>query len=571
MKINRLLAALKHAGIHIEVKSNKLLVQAPKNAMTAELSGSIKEHKELLVRLFGKVNSSSNKELDDDFGSYLARKRIASAKQKVSSWADELRNSQSSVHPVTYSQRGLWFIHQLEGGSAHYNMHWCVSFSESLDVKSVKQALKTITQRHHILRVNFFEEKGEVFLKFNSAREAYFLQSDFSHLEEAQWQDKLIEVVDAEKKISFDLQSDSLVRVHHVHFHAQRSFLLFTLHHIVADGWSIPLFRNEFSVAYQASLDRTECHLPELTIQFTDYIQWQNDYLSGSAIQTAKQYWRTRLADIPSLHSLPLDKPRPSEERFAGKSVMHRLDQDTTSKLLSLSRAEDVSQFILLQTCFSVLLSKFSGNSDIVMGTPHSGRSHTELDSLIGYFVNTLVLRCHVDSELSFVDLLQLNKQNVLADFSHQNLPLDVLIEDLKPPRSLAHSPLFQILFSMQNAGQTIKSEFSQASTDNQLRSSRETDCQTKYDLTLNVRLGEDHSSFEWSYKTSLFTAASINQMIQSFTSLLSDVIRLPGQPLSELSLLEASTQQALLARGDRRTSVPESAQTLVSLFEQQA
>ncbi|PCK29592.1 condensation domain-containing protein, partial [Pseudoalteromonas piscicida] len=231
----------------------------------------------------------------------------------------------------------------------------------------------------------------------------------------------------------------------------EKHHLLVNIHHIVADGWSIGLLIKELGAFYAHYHSGAEVQLTPLAVQYGDYASWQREYQQEGLLSGELEYWQQRLANIPQVHNLPLDKARPAEQQFAGRTLVSHLDTGVTAELKAACQSQGVTLFMYLQAVFAALLHRYSGEHDIVMGTPVAGRTHQDIEPLIGMFVNTLVLRNDLSDVNSFEELLAQSKERILEAQDNQHVPFDMLVDELNPERSLSHSPIFQVLFTLQN------------------------------------------------------------------------------------------------------------------------
>ncbi|HTD76171.1 MAG TPA: condensation domain-containing protein, partial [Chloroflexota bacterium] len=320
--------------------------------------------------------------------------------------------------------------------------------------------------------------------------------------------------------------------------------VLLTLHHIASDGWSMGVLRKELTALYEAYRGGKPNPLPPLRVQYADYAQWQRQWLQGPVLEGQLGYWRKQLSGVPAVHGLPLDRPRPAVPGVAGGRHVQRLSKELREGIEALCRQHGVTLFMLLETAFAVLLSRWSEESDIAMGTPIAGRVHQDLEPLIGFFVNTLVLRNDVSGNPTFGTLLERSKQMILDAYAHQHVPFEMLVEELEPERSLSHTPLFQILFAVQHA----------ESESGSLGSSRVTpmgsgggSTTVKFELELTAVERPDELALHWVYKNELFDGATIERMAAHMAVLLEAVTARPEARVGELPLLTAVEREQVL------------------------
>jgi hypothetical protein len=276
--------------------------------------------------------------------------------------------------------------------------------------------------------------------------------TDLSDLPEGERQAEAQWLAHDEARAPFDLAEGPLIRVGLLRLGDREHVVLLTVHHIVSDGWSMGVLINDVAQIYKAQCTGERAQLAALPIQYADYAMWQRERLQGEYLQEQLGYWKQQLGGAPALLELPTDRPRPAVQTHRGASVGFALSKELTAQLKELSQTRGATLFMVLQAAFAVLLHRYSGQADICVGTPIAGRNRAELEGLIGFFVNTLVLRSRLDAQENFGELLEQVKETALQAYAHQEVPFEQLVEELKPQRSLSYSPLFQVMFILQNA-----------------------------------------------------------------------------------------------------------------------
>ncbi|MCJ8273573.1 MAG: amino acid adenylation domain-containing protein, partial [Psychrosphaera sp.] len=464
---------------------------------------------------------------------------------------------------LSYSQQRLWFIDQLEGGSSQYNMPVAFKMDGELSEQAVRQAFEQILLRHEVIRTRLISEQGLVVQQVQQQYELPLSMVDLTDLSEDEQAQRIQQMGKEDAALVFDLSKDILLRVTLLKLSEQKHVMLFNMHHIASDGWSMALLVNEFSQLYSAFREGRDNPLEPLSVQYVDYANWQRKCFEGELLEQQLGYWTEQLAGIPAIHSLPLDKPRPAQQSFNGKISQYKIEAPLTKQLNALCKQQGVTLFMLLQTAFSVLLGRYSNEQDIVLGSPIAGRVHQDVEPLIGFFLNTLALRTNLEDNPGFSDLLQTNKKMILDAYSHQIVPFDMLVEALKPPRSLSHSPVFQVMFVLQNneqnelelSGLTLTPVTQQSNI-------------VKFDLELSVTETDGILNTVWLYNNDLFFADTITQMAQSFEVLLEGIVKTPAQSVATLPLLTA-TQTDQLRVEVSKTQYPQNT-LLHELFEAQ-
>ncbi|HBL28031.1 MAG TPA: non-ribosomal peptide synthetase, partial [Acidobacteria bacterium] len=466
--------------------------------------------------------------------------------------------------PLSYAQQRLWFVDRLEGGSSHYNIPETVRVTGRLDTRAFARALQTIVERHESLRTVFREADGEVIQVIGDGAAFHLEEKDLSGLaaEERAREVRRLALEDAQRP--FDLGNDLLLRVALLRLSETEHVALLNMHHIASDGWSMDVLLRELGTLYEAFRAGRENPLPPLRVQYADYAHWQRQWLRGEVLEEQLGYWRRRLADLPLVHSLPLDNPRPAQQTFAGGQHVRRLTGELRERIGALARASAATPFMVLQASLAVLVHRFGGETDVVMGSPVAGRVHRDVEPLIGFFVNTLVLRSDLTDNPRFLDLLAACRQTVLDAYAHQHAPLEMLVQELRPERSLSHSPLFQILLAWQAAGRPV-GELADARLD----WAGESSGIVKFDLELHGLPDETGATLNWLYKKELFDEGTIARWASSFGVLLDGVLESPGQRVGSAPLLTPAERRELLASWDgggypREASIP-------GLFEAQA
>ncbi|HVG44527.1 MAG TPA: condensation domain-containing protein, partial [Longimicrobium sp.] len=356
--------------------------------------------------------------------------------------------------PLSFAQERLWFIDRLEPGSAVYNLP-AVAWrpGSALDQAALERALGEVVRRHEVLRTTFAEVDGspvQVIAPFGGFS---LPVEELSELGEADREAAFERRQGEETRRAFDLSAGPLFRAVLLRLGAEDHALLLSMHHIVSDGWSLGVLQREVGALYAAYREGRESPLPELAVQYADYAVWQREQLAGEVLDRQLSYWRERLAGAPELLELPTDHPRPAVQTYRGATVPVELSLELLEGLQALGRSEGATLYMVLLGAFQVLLSKYSGSEDVVVGSPIAGRTRKEVEELIGFFVNTLVLRTDLSGDPSFREVLRQAREVTLGAYEHQEVPFERLVAELQPERTLSHSPLFQVLLTLQNAG----------------------------------------------------------------------------------------------------------------------
>ncbi|OYE05895.1 non-ribosomal peptide synthetase [Nostoc sp. 'Peltigera membranacea cyanobiont' 232] len=466
--------------------------------------------------------------------------------------------------PVSFAQERLWFLDQLEGENCVYNVPFFLQISGCLQIAALQQAITAIIQRHEVLRTSFCVV-NELLIQVIHVNPKLTMQLiDWRQLTEADQLKKAQQLAIEELQQPFDLSNPPLLRVKLLQLSDQSHLLFLVIHHIVCDGWSMQIFRRELFALYTAFCAGKPSPLPELLLQYADFAHWQRQWLQGEVLQKQLNYWQKQLAAVPPLLELPTDRPRPSTQTYRGRSEFGALNQNLTQKLKRLSQESGTTLFMTLLTAFALLLSRYSGQEDIVVGSAIANRNLRQIEPLIGFFVNTLALRTNLQGNPTFLELLERVRQVTLDAYDHQDLPFEKLVDELGLERSLSYHPLFQVAFGLQNEMQeTLEIP---GLTLNPFKWENTT---TLFDLSLIVRETDQGLTTEWEYATDLFAATTIQRMVGNFAVLIQGIVDNPQQPINTLPLLTEVERQQLQHWNQTETDYPQN-QTLVEIFEQQ-
>ncbi|MBD2096189.1 amino acid adenylation domain-containing protein [Trichocoleus sp. FACHB-591] len=451
-------------------------------------------------------------------------------------------NSQEElfVFPASFAQQRLWFLHQLVPENPFYNVSAAIRLQGNLHIGSLEQTLQEIGQRHEVLRTTFAVVEGElaqiISPNFHLPLPIVDLQatSAIARTEAAQ------RIAQEVSRRSFDLRMGPLFQAQLLQLEAADYILLLNFHHIVADGWSIAVLIRELTTLYPAFLKRQPSPLPELPIQYADFAHWQREYLQGEVLASQLSYWRQQLQDLPELQ-LPTDYPRPVTPSYRGSAQQLELSPELTSAVESLSDRAGVSLFMTLLAAFQTLLYRYTGQTDIVVGSAIANRNRTELEDLIGFFVNSLVLRIDLSGNPMFDELLERVRQMTLAAYAHQEVPFEKLVEELQPERDLSRNPLFQVVFTLQNTP-VAKLEFPGLVLSN-LPVETET---ARVDLEFHVYKSLNRLTCTAIYSTDLFEPATMTRLLGHFQTLLTGIVADPKQQIAHLSILSARERDQL-------------------------
>ncbi|WP_035830123.1 condensation domain-containing protein, partial [Crocosphaera watsonii] len=469
--------------------------------------------------------------------------------QKIDRVDDHRHSTFLTIDPISrerplslsFAQQRLWFLDQLEGKSATYNIPAALILEGQLNQQALEQSINTIIGIHESLRTRFNNVNGEVIQIIERERPISLKVINIEKLEtnEQKKQVKLLALEEAQKP--FNLTNDPLIRVSLIKLGVQSNILLITLHHIIFDAWSIGIFFRELAEFYAAYSQGKDINLPSFSIQYADYAAWQRKWLSGEAEQNQVNYWKKKLKGLPLLLEIPTDYPRPPVQTFQGTHQSFSLNQELSKKLKQLSQREGVTLFMLLLSAFAILLSRYSRQKDIAVGSPIANRNRSEIEPIIGFFVNTLLMRLNLEDSLTISQLLKQVRQTCLDAYAHQDIPFEKLVEELKPERNLSHTPLFQAMFALQNAPLEFKLPDLSVSL-MEVESGI-----AKFDLSLSMEESEQGLIGNWEYNTDLFAQETISRMIGHFQVLLEEIVNNPGKPIDKLPILTNQEKQKIL------------------------
>ncbi|MER2370200.1 amino acid adenylation domain-containing protein [Photorhabdus laumondii] len=448
----------------------------------------------------------------------------------------------TNLLPQSYAQQRIWFIEQFGGDSTAYNMVSAYTVSGKFELAAANLALQTIIDRHEVLRTVYHSDENGTWQVIKPEWSFEIAQSDISDIGKAGQEAWIEQAIQHEMTYRFDLAQDVMVRCHYISTSMEQGVLLFNMHHIASDGWSMGVLVKEFVSLYQAYRQGRTNPLPALEIQYADYAVWQHSAAEESQLAAGVAYWQQQLSDLPPVHGLPLDYARPANQTSHGRSYEFSLDNEVSKGLQQLALTQGCTLFMVLHAAFTILLSRHSGQRDIVVGTPIANRLQTSLTPLIGCFINTLVLRSECELEQSFIDYLRSVREVNLAAQRHQNVPFELLVERLQPERSTRYSPLFQIMFSM-NTNDSVELQLEGVSLWPRPEQTRN----AMYELTLDASQTEDGLTFNFEYNTDLFAEETIKRLVVRFTTLLMSIVAAPSEKLGNLDLLPPEERDYLL------------------------
>jgi amino acid adenylation domain-containing protein len=461
------------------------------------------------------------------------------------------RVSREGKLPLSFAQQRLWLLDRLDPGNISYNSSATVRLVGSLHVEALEQAFNEIVRRHEVLRTTFYEIDGQPFQAIAPSLTMTLPLIDLQGVPEAVKSAEVQKLTTEWCQQHFDLAQGSLLRLMLLKLGQQEHILVFSIHHIASDGWSVGLFVREVAVLYEAFSQGKPSPLPELPIQYADFAIWQRQWLQGEVLDTQLAYWKQQLGTNPPVLDLPSvseacakrNRPRSANSTFQGKDYPFILPLGLTEALKTLSQQESVTLFMTLLGAFKTLLYSYKGQEDILVGSPIANRNQSETEGLIGFFVNTLVLRTDLSGNPSFRDVLQRVREIAMGAYAHQDLPFEKLVMELQPERQFGSNPLYQVWFSLQNnpmpplelPGLTLNLSDVDIGA-------------VRHDLKLGLTETPEGMECLFQYKTDLFEASTIARMAERFEQILSTVVKQPDIQLNALraALAEWEKQQQL-------------------------
>ncbi|MBN8231298.1 amino acid adenylation domain-containing protein [Corallococcus macrosporus] len=474
--------------------------------------------------------------------------------------------SRDALLPLSFGQQRMWFIEQLTPGGISYNVPYFARLTGALDVPALERALAVLVERHEALRTTFAVVDGQPVQRIAPSLSLPLRVESLEALPASEREQALRRTAEAEARTPFDLGAGPLVRVRLLRLGETEHVLLLMLHHICCDGWSLTVMERELQALYAAFRTGTTPALPALPVQYADHAVWQRQWLQGEHLTQQLEWWRGELSGAPPALELPTDRPRPSAQSTRGAVHRHALPPELGKALEVLCRRQGVTLFMALLGGMHLLLSRLSGQDDVVIGSPISGRTRQEVEPLIGFFINTLPLRVQGEGSLGFGELLRRVRKTCLDAYAHQEVPFEQLVDALQPERDLSRPPLFQVLFTLQHSAvPALELEGLKTS---------ELDFEpgvSRMDLTVFLRETPEGLVSLWEYSTDLFDAATVARFAEHYTRLLEAAVAEPERPVATLPMLSEAERQRLLELGTGAAVPYPREASLPALFAEQA
>ena len=514
MSLDLFLNELRLLKVTLAVDGDQLSVRAPKGVITKELGLAITARKQEILK-------------------YLKQAKGLSAH------SSKIHKADRAAPPVlSFGQKRLWFLYELEGASPTYNMPLCFGIRGDFKKHYFEQALSQIIQRHEILRYNFLSSADgpTIVIKDSEAFTCQWIDLTTDQTRTFKTIEQAIE------QYSFDLARDDLIQATVVKTAALQFRVSILLHHIVADGWSIGVLFKELQEIYSALCQQQDAKLQTLAIQYFDYAHWQARALADTNLQAFIDYWKTRLAGCPERLTLVTDHPRPNYLSYSGKTHICEIDSQLAERLKALSQSTSSTLYMTLLAGFAVFLSAHSGQDDLIIGSPVANRNDAALEDLIGLFINTLPIRIDLSGDPTVEEFLNRVKLACVSDFNHQDIPFEKIVEVINPPRSLNHAPLYQVAFDLQTATQQISSF-----ADLQIETVAQNNNSAKFDLSLSLEDEGQRLIAYWNFSEDLFVDERIAQFAARYASILEQLVAHPKRSIREISILNSQEKHELI------------------------
>ncbi len=409
----------------------------------------------------------------------------------------------NEIPQLSFSQKRLWFLEQLEPLKDTYNISAAIKLIGDLNYEALEVSINTIVARHEVLRTSFYSVDGKPFVKIHDFKNVDLNVIDLTNSNDAEKEAK--EIVEQTSKTIFSLENAPLYKINLIKLNDTEHIFVIVMHHIISDGWSIGIMINELSKHYENYLSDKQIEDSKLEIQYSDYANWLNNWLKDEILDKKIKYWKEKLKGIPEVIELPLDYTRPPVQTFNGSNINFTVDKSIIKKLNELNKKEGLTNFMSLLTVFQILLSKYSRQDDIVIGSPIANRTHSKIENLIGFFVNTLIIRNQLNINDKIIDTLKSTRAIILEAFNNSDVPFEYIVDAVQPERSMSHAPLFQVAFVYQN-----NNNDSLQLKGLEIENYKFENTTAKYDITLYVKEKSNELFFNFEYNTDLFKKYTI-------------------------------------------------------------
>ena len=534
MNAIELLAKLRNQNIKVWVEGDKIRCKAPRGALKPELECELACHKREIITILGDLDGSAD-----------------------SRPPQLTRFARDGDLPLSYAQERLWFLDRFEPDSSAYNITVSRRDHGCIDPEILQGSLLEVVKRHEILRTTFPDRSGKPVQVVGLAEDVPLRVEDLKHLDGIESEDLLRRLTEEEAHQRFDLARGPLLRARLIMLPGNDHVVILSMPHIICDGWSVGVLMMDISRVYEAFSKGDPSPLPELPIQYGDYAQWQRQWLQGDRLDWLVSYWTQQLKDCPEVLQLPTDHQRPAIRSNRGSGQAFTLSKDLSESARVLSREERVTPFITFLGIYGLLLSRYCGEEDILIGSPIANRNRLELEPLIGLFVNTLVLRADCSGNPTGRQFLSRLHKMLLEAQAHQDIPFEKVVDVLKPERSTAYNPLFQVTFVLHNT--PLSSEFTYTSGG------------SMFDLTLYM--WDEPTGFRgaFEYNTDIFEKATNDRFVANFQTLVQAFVDHPDRPVSSLPFVAEDEKARVLVEWNRTETEYPREESIADLFEEQA
>lgn len=541
MTASELLLRLQEFDVRLWTDDGRLRYSAPAGALTPELLEELRHNKDEILRL------------------------VLMAEQGTKDRLQLVPVQRNGPLPLTSAQKAMWFLQQMDERSTAYNRSKALRIKGRLDVRALQSALDQIVSRHESLRTAMPLVDGDPVALILAPEPINLHVVSLQTVAESDLESEVKRQLESESRTPFALETDRLFRTKLLQLRSDHYVLIYSMHHIISDGWSGGVFLKELFAAYQAGVDRKSAVLPELPIQFVDYADWQNRTLTGHKLDKLISHWRHVMEGIPAKLEIQTYRATPSTLGSSGANVELRISADVADRLRELARHERTTLFVVLMAAFKSLLARYSSQSDIVVGTPIANRNVDEIHNLIGYFINTLAIRTAIDEGMTVRELIRAVKRSVLDAFANQELPFDRLVEEIHPERIPGHHPVFQVMFVLESDQFPTQAIPGLQIAPLKLRSSS-----SMFDLSVTLKENRNGLHGSIIYKTELFDASMMNRAAAHFGNLLAAILRDPDCPIGALPMLDEVDDARVRDTFRGKSLALDVHETVVDWFEQQ-
>ncbi len=513
---------LRSLDVKLWIEGDRLRYSAPSGVMTPELLKQLAEHKPEIITFLNEADQV-----------------VRATSQAI------LPCSREEPLPLSFAQERLWVFDRLNPDSAVYNVAGAVRLKGRLNLMALAQSFNEIIRRHEVLRTRFTILEGQPIQDIQANLQLQIPVIDLRKIPEAKREHKVQRLATEEARQLFDLSTGPLLRLKVLKLSEDEHVLLVTTHHIISDGWSIGVLIQEFALVYEAFASNKPSPLPPLPIQYADFAVEQRRWLQGRVLENQLSHWKKRLGGRLPVMEMPTDRPRPAVQTFKGAKKTLLIPRSLSAALHELCQRQGVTLFMVLLAAFELLLYRYTGQDDLLLGTPIANRNRAEIEGLIGYFANTLVLRADLSGDPSFLELLERVREEALGAYAHQDVPFERLIEELQLPRDVSRSALFQVAFVLQNtpSQELTLPELSLTATPVETETA-------KFDLTLEVTEVRRGLALVIEYNTDLFDGSTVMRLLEHYQVLLRGIVAAPDLAISKLSMLSEQERATFMKRG---------------------